>query len=45
MDKFTKQRIAKLHPSVREEVIRIIEECDTALISKAKLRITQGYEQ
>ena len=42
MDKFTKQRVAKLHHSVREEVAKIIEECDKALTGKAKIRITQG---
>lgn len=42
MDTPTKQRIAKLHPSVREEVTNIIAECDKALTGKAKIRITQG---
>ncbi|MCY1491373.1 Peptidoglycan L-alanyl-D-glutamate endopeptidase CwlK precursor [compost metagenome] len=42
MDKYTKQRIAQLHPSVREEVTKIIEECDSALTARAKVRITQG---
>jgi len=42
MDKYTKQRIAQLHPSVREEVTKIIEECDSALTGRAKVRITQG---
>lgn len=42
MDTPTKQRIAKLHPSVREEVTRIIAQCDNALTGKAKVRITQG---
>jgi peptidoglycan L-alanyl-D-glutamate endopeptidase CwlK len=42
MDNFTKQRITKLHPSVRKEVTEIIEECDTALTSRAKIRVTQG---
>jgi peptidoglycan L-alanyl-D-glutamate endopeptidase CwlK len=42
MDKYTKQRIAKLHPSVREEVTKIIAECDVSLIGKAKARITEG---
>lgn len=42
MDKHTKQRIQKLHPSVREEVVEIIKECDVSLTGKAKIRITQG---
>ena len=42
MDKPTKQRIANLHPSVRDEVTLIIEECDKALSGKAKIRITEG---
>ncbi|VXC25744.1 Peptidoglycan L-alanyl-D-glutamate endopeptidase [Flavobacterium sp. 9AF] len=42
MDKYTEQRIKKLHPSVRNEVKNIIEECNKALTGKAKIRITQG---
>lgn len=42
MDQYTQQRIAKLHPSVREDVLKIISECDLALTGKAKIRITQG---
>ncbi len=42
MDKITLQRIEKLHPSVREEVKKIIKECDKALTGRAKVRITQG---
>ena len=42
MDKPTKQRIDKLHPSVRSEVTLIVEECDKALTGKAKIRITEG---
>lgn len=42
MDKYTAQRINKLHPSVREEVHKIIEECDKALTGKAKIRVTQA---
>lgn len=42
MDRYTKNRIQKLHPSVREEVMSIIKECNTALTGKAKIRITQG---
>lgn len=42
MDKYTKQRIQKLHPSVRDEAYRIIEECNISLTGKAKIRITHG---
>jgi peptidoglycan L-alanyl-D-glutamate endopeptidase CwlK len=42
MDKYTEQRINKLHPSVREEVHKIIAECDNALTGKAKIRVTQA---
>ena len=42
MDSSTKNRIALLHPAVREEVTKIIEECDLALTGRAKVRITQG---
>lgn len=42
MDKYTKQRIQKLHPSVRDEVYKIIEECNVSLTGKAKIRITHG---
>lgn len=37
MDKYTKQRIEKLHPAVREEVTKVIEECDNALTGRAKI--------
>lgn len=42
MDNFTSNRIQKLHPSVRDEMQKIIAECDLALTGKAKVRITQG---
>jgi len=42
VDKYTKQRIQKLHPSVRDEVYKIIEECNVSLTGKAKIRITHG---
>lgn len=42
MDNITQQRINKLHPIVRDEVHKIISECDTALTGRAKVRITQG---
>lgn len=42
MDKSTKEKILKLHPSIRIEMIRIITEIDKALNGRAKIRITQG---
>lgn len=42
MDKYTKERIALLHPLVREEMTAIITECNKALTSRAKIRITQS---
>ena len=42
MDTPTKNHIAKLHPSVRAEVTNIIQESDTALTGRAKVRVTQG---
>ena len=42
MDLVTKNHIEKLHPSVRSEVTKIIEDCDKALTGKAKIRIAQG---
>lgn len=42
MDTPTKQRIEKLHPSVRDEMTKIVNECNLALTGKAKIRITQG---
>ncbi|GAA4760872.1 MULTISPECIES: M15 family metallopeptidase [Flavobacterium] len=42
MDKYTIERIQKLHPSVREEITKIINECNVSLTDKAQVRITQG---
>lgn len=42
MDPITQQRINKLHPIVRDEVQKIISECDSAIIGRAKVRVTQG---
>ena len=42
IDQPTKERIRKLHPSVREEITQIIKECYIALTGRAKVRITQG---
>ena len=42
MDSATIERISILHPSIRNEVSKIINECDAALTGRAKVRITQG---
>ena len=42
MDSHNKLQIKKLHPSIRDEVVTIINACDTSLTGKAKIRITQG---
>lgn len=42
MDKISIERIQKLHPSVRNEVKLILEECNNALTKHSKLRITHG---
>ena len=42
MDLPTSNKIAQLHPSVRNEVAKIINECDKALTGRAKVRISQG---
>ena len=42
MDKVTEQRIAKLHPSVRAVVTKIINECNKRLTGRAQVRISQG---
>lgn len=42
MDKITQEHIKKLHPTVREEMVKIIEQCDKSLSGKAKIRIIQG---
>lgn len=42
MDQITLQRIEKLHPSVRQEVKKIIEECNKVLTAHSEVRITQG---
>jgi peptidoglycan L-alanyl-D-glutamate endopeptidase CwlK len=42
MDKPTRDRIAKLHPSVRDEVTTIINDCDKVLAGRAKIRIAEG---
>jgi peptidoglycan L-alanyl-D-glutamate endopeptidase CwlK len=42
MDKATQERIEKLHPSVRIEMQRIIEKCNSLLTGRAQVRIAQG---
>lgn len=42
MDKVTQERIAKLHPSVRTEVAKIVNECNDNLTGRAQVRISQG---
>lgn len=42
MDKVTLDRIAKLHPKVREEMKKIIDECNQSLKGRSQVRISQG---
>ena len=42
MDKVSQERIAKLHPSVRAEVTKIINDCNAALTGRSQVRISQG---
>lgn len=42
MDVPTLDKINKLHPSVRKEVINIIMECNSRLTSRSQVRISQG---
>lgn len=42
MDKPTLDRIAKLHPKVREEMKKIIDECNQSLKGRSQVRISQG---
>lgn len=42
MDEITKQRISKLHPKVRTEVEKIINECNANLKGRSQVRIAQG---
>ncbi len=42
MDNITQKRIEKLHPHIREEMKKIIRECDATLTGRSKVRITQG---
>jgi peptidoglycan L-alanyl-D-glutamate endopeptidase CwlK len=42
MDKVTLDRIAKLHPMVREEMTTIINECNKILTGRSQVRVAQG---
>jgi peptidoglycan L-alanyl-D-glutamate endopeptidase CwlK len=42
MDKSTLDRINLLHPSVREEMKLIVDECNKLLTGKSQVRISQG---
>jgi peptidoglycan L-alanyl-D-glutamate endopeptidase CwlK len=42
MDKITEQRIALLHPKIREEVKKLVIEANSAISSKLTIRIVQG---
>lgn len=42
MDSVSQARISKLHPSVRNEVTAIVNECNANLKGRAQLRIAQG---
>ena len=42
MDDVTKKRIAVLHPSVRDDVRKIILEANQALTGRAQVRVAQG---
>lgn len=42
MDKITEQRISLLHPSVRQEMTNIINECNRNLTGRAQVRVSQG---
>lgn len=42
MDKVTEQRIQQLHPSVRVEVAKIVNEINQVLTSRSKVRISEA---
>jgi peptidoglycan LD-endopeptidase CwlK len=42
VDKPSMDKINKLHPSIREEVKTIVQECNEALTGRAQMRISQG---
>lgn len=41
-DKVSEDRIKKLHPKVRDEVMGLLQRCNANLLGRAKVRITQG---
>jgi peptidoglycan L-alanyl-D-glutamate endopeptidase CwlK len=43
VDKASMDKINKLHPLVRNEVKVIVQECNTLLTGRSKVRIAQGY--
>jgi peptidoglycan L-alanyl-D-glutamate endopeptidase CwlK len=43
VDKPSMDKINKLHPFVRNEVKAIIQECNTLLTGRSKVRIAQGF--
>ena len=42
IDKITQERIQKLHPKVRDEVKKIIEEANSLLADNVEIRVVQG---
>lgn len=42
MDKISEDRIALLHPKLRQECLQIFHECEASLKGRATIRITQG---
>ncbi len=42
VDKPSMDKINNLHPSIREEVKAIVQECNEALTGRAQMRISQG---
>lgn len=42
MEKITSDRIDLLHPSIREEVRRLVNECNAVLTMHSQMRIVQG---
>lgn len=43
IDKISIQRINLLHPKLREEVLKLVEDANTALKGRSQVRIVQGY--
>lgn len=42
MDKITKERILKLHPAVRDEVMELVELANSKLAKHSEIRVVQG---